>query len=280
MDCLLLADEDGILDITADAISRRTNTPLDVVHEAIRHLSEPDPDSRSSAEEGRRLVLLDSHRNWGWRIVNFQKYRVIKTREDKRTYDRDRYAQSKKTAKSIPVNDSTNSHSSSHNSTDSTHSDSDSDVLKTCASDDARASISMENLPFDTLDVLPNTEPNGKPDRVNGRAPRLTSANLTTEQERWFTAWWGEYWLHKAKKPAREAFRKQVKTEERFQQVMAATRAQGPEMLSRESSKRPHGATWLNGERWEDEIASPAGAGAALSNGPAEWEPPWEADHG
>lgn len=34
---------------------------------------------------------------------------------------------------------------------------------------------------------------------------------------------------------------------------MAATRAQKPEMMQREEKHRPHGATWLNGERWEDE---------------------------
>src|SRR5580698_1301857 len=45
MDCLLLADGDGILDITADAIARRTNIPLDIVLEAIKNLSEVDPDS-------------------------------------------------------------------------------------------------------------------------------------------------------------------------------------------------------------------------------------------
>jgi hypothetical protein len=36
---------------------------------------------------------------------------------------------------------------------------------------------------------------------------------------------------------------------------MAATRAQKPEMLSKEPSKRPHGASWLNGERWQDELS-------------------------
>jgi hypothetical protein len=86
---------------------------------------------------------------------------------------------------------------------------------------------------------------------------------MTQEQERWFTTWWKDYWLRKAKKDAREAFRKHVKTEGRFEQVMGATRAQKPEMLTREPSKRPHGATWLNGERWEDEIVSSRPAAAA-----------------
>jgi hypothetical protein len=28
-------------------------------------------------------------------------------------------------------------------------------------------------------------------------------------------------------------------------------------MVTREGSKRPHAATWLNGARWEDEIEAP-----------------------
>jgi len=76
------------------------------------------------------------------------------------------------------------------------------------------------------------------------------------EQAQWFATWWDEYWLRKAKKAAHVAFLKKVKTEERFERVMCATRAQKSEMLSREPGKRPHGATWLNGERWEDEPAT------------------------
>ena len=72
----------------------------------------------------------------------------------------------------------------------------------------------------------------------------------------WFSQWWAIYWLKNAKKDARKAFAHHVKTEARFQRVMAATREQSPEMMSREPSKRPYGATWLNGERWEDEPAA------------------------
>ena len=73
----------------------------------------------------------------------------------------------------------------------------------------------------------------------------------------WFSQWWKIYWPPKhARAAAESAFRKKVRTESRFQRVMAATREQSPEMLSREPSKRPYGATWLNGERWEDEPAA------------------------
>jgi hypothetical protein len=83
----------------------------------------------------------------------------------------------------------------------------------------------------------------------NGRAPELAS-----QQEAWFKAWWAEYWHKRAKKAALYAFRKHVKTEEQFHLVLAAMRAQKPEMLQREPVRRPYGATWLNGERWEDEL--------------------------
>jgi hypothetical protein len=42
----------------------------------MQRFCEPDPDSRSDAQEGRRLVLLKPEkRQWGWKIVNLQIYR-------------------------------------------------------------------------------------------------------------------------------------------------------------------------------------------------------------
>lgn len=119
-----------------------------------------------------------------------------------------------------------------------------------CASPDGDARVgplfSIDNPPFET------TEP-GAVFPVQPANRTKPSPELTFEQEAWFSQWWPEYWLHKAKKPAREAIRKHVRTAARFQQIMAATRAQKPEMLTREPRHRPHGATWLNNERWEDE---------------------------
>ena len=80
---------------------------------------------------------------------------------------------------------------------------------------------------------------------------------LTPEQERWFTTWWATYWLRRGKKPAKAAFVKHVRTEARFQQVMDATQAQRAEMLAKDPQYRPYGATWINGERWEDETTPP-----------------------
>jgi hypothetical protein len=53
---------------------------------------------------------------------------------------------------------------------------------------------------------------------------------------------------------------------------MAATREQSPEMLNREPSKRPYGATWLNGERWEDEPSAPVNGSGAKAPERAAWD--------
>ncbi len=140
----------------------------------------------------------------------------------------------------------------------------------TCASGDARLidsplMPSIDNPPFET------TEPDALLDMPVVRRKR--ASELSTEQDAWFVVWWASYWLHKARKAAREAFGKHVRTAARFQQVMNATKAQAPEMLAREASKRPHGASWLNGERWEDEAPRPAKQQEATSPY-RRWEPP------
>lgn len=73
---LPLADKNGHIDMTYQAIAALTGWPLDLLKQAIGTLTQPDPDSRSPEEEGRRLVLLDpTNRQWGWRVVNHGQYR-------------------------------------------------------------------------------------------------------------------------------------------------------------------------------------------------------------
>lgn len=74
-DMIVLANEKGVLDMTPESFARRTNIPLDIVKEAIPKLESPDPTSRTPDHEGRRILRLDSHRPWGWQIVNFGRYR-------------------------------------------------------------------------------------------------------------------------------------------------------------------------------------------------------------
>jgi uncharacterized phage protein (TIGR02220 family) len=90
---IILAGPDGVIDMTPHAIHGRTGIPLDIIEDGIKHLAEPDPYSRSSNEDGRRIVLIDQARPWGWRLVNHAYYQKLVTRDDKRKADRERIAE-------------------------------------------------------------------------------------------------------------------------------------------------------------------------------------------
>lgn len=89
MDLLVLADREGIVDMTPTAISRRTNVPVEIINRAIEKLLLPDPTSRSDSHEGCRIAPLDNHRDWGWYIVNFAKYRDMRDEEARKSYFRE-----------------------------------------------------------------------------------------------------------------------------------------------------------------------------------------------
>jgi hypothetical protein len=99
MDLLVLADSDGVVDMTHEAISRRTNVPIDEVEKYIGELQQPDQASRSKLEEGRRIVAIDPARGWGWQIVNYRHYRQIRDEEARRSYFRNAKKQQRKREK-------------------------------------------------------------------------------------------------------------------------------------------------------------------------------------
>ena len=106
MDLLVLADKTGQVDMTLEAIARRINVPLEIVQKAIIDLCKPDVNSRHGKADGRRLVLLDDHRSWGWQIVNFTRYRDTRNEDARREYMRTYMQERRKRegAVSTPVN--------------------------------------------------------------------------------------------------------------------------------------------------------------------------------
>jgi hypothetical protein len=83
-DLLKLCDPNGVVDMTFGAIARRLKMPEKSVRIWIKELEKPDPDSRTPDHEGRRLVLLDDHREWGWLIVNHAYYRQLASEDQRR----------------------------------------------------------------------------------------------------------------------------------------------------------------------------------------------------
>ena len=103
MDLLVLANRFGEVDMTAEAIARRTNVPLQIIQDAICKLCKPDVNSRSTAHAGRRLIPLAAGRKWGWKIVNFMAYHNLRDEEARRDYMRI-YMQKRRAKKGPPVN--------------------------------------------------------------------------------------------------------------------------------------------------------------------------------
>lgn len=100
---LILADDDGVVDMTVAAIHRTTGIPLEHLEQGIKVLEAPDHGSRTPDMEGRRIARLDEHRPWGWFLVNFRKYRQMQSREDKKEADRARMAEKRAAGKSKEI---------------------------------------------------------------------------------------------------------------------------------------------------------------------------------
>jgi hypothetical protein len=86
---LILADQEGSVDMTLPAISRRTTIPLEILERGIEALLQADPHSRTPTEEGRRIIPLCDGRSWGWKVTNYVHYRQLKREEDRRAYHRE-----------------------------------------------------------------------------------------------------------------------------------------------------------------------------------------------
>ena len=79
---------------------------------------------------------------------------------------------------------------------------------------------------------------------------------LPSNEER-FETFWSFYPRKVAKGAARKAFPvalRKIKTEDPFATLCEAVRLFAEATKSADTKFIPHGATWLNGERWEDDI--------------------------
>lgn len=211
---VILADEDGVVDITPPALAAKTSIPLEIIEKGLEQLSEPDKYSRSEAEDGRRIVLLDEGRPWGWRIVNYRYYRDMATREEKKRKDRERIAEKRK-----QNNDVAECRSPSQGVADVAHTDTDTDTEK-------------EQGALRT------------PDR--------------------FPEFWSAYPKKREKKKARDAW-KRKKLDARADEIITDVQTRIEKDGQWIEGYIPHPTTYINGERWEDEIEPRRGGDAPRS---------------
>jgi hypothetical protein len=65
---VILADADGVVDMTPPAISARTSIPLDIIKAGLKQLSEADPHSRHAIQRGGYIKCLSPV---GYEVVGF-----------------------------------------------------------------------------------------------------------------------------------------------------------------------------------------------------------------
>ena len=87
---ITICDADGVVDMTPPAIAGKTSIPLEIIQKGIDILSKPDPYTRTPGEDGVRIALIDSHRNWGWYLVNHEHYQKLQDSDMVRAQTKER----------------------------------------------------------------------------------------------------------------------------------------------------------------------------------------------
>ena len=96
---LVLADQNGYVRGTPQALARLANLDVAAVEKALEILSTPDSRSRTKENEGRRLAVAPG----GYVILNYPKYRAIRTASERRAYMRDYMAARREAEKQVSV---------------------------------------------------------------------------------------------------------------------------------------------------------------------------------
>ena len=104
----------------------------------------------------------------------------------------------------------------------------------------------------------PVEEPRERTQENPPKPPKLDLVLSTPEPEgaidEAFKAWWVVYPRHVARKAALTAFTNAVRDKRAtIEQLIDGARAYAGERAGKDPTKTAHGATWLNGDRWQDE---------------------------
>lgn len=96
-------DREGFVDVHPKVISTLSGFDEERVRHALLTLEGPDHESRTAAEDGARIVRIDEHRDWGWQIVNYSRYRQLVDAEVRRAQVRDAVRRHREKKASVSV---------------------------------------------------------------------------------------------------------------------------------------------------------------------------------
>jgi len=136
---IVLCDADGMVDMTPQSMSRRTGIPIEHIIAGIEVLEKNDKYSRTPDEDGKRIELIDSHRAWGWHIINHEKYKNIRDADTIRAQTRERVRRHREKKRSVTLGNDSKRHIDKETETET-------DTIKNTMS-----SPSGDNVPFQKI---------------------------------------------------------------------------------------------------------------------------------
>lgn len=226
----------GVCDIHPSRISDDIGLSREEVDSALDYLQRPDPESRSMELAGRRIELIDAHRAWGWRIVNWAKYNAIQRTIERKEYYANYFQEVRKPRKAA----STHQYRKIHESTEERRGE-----------EKREEEINQQTLPYASsmrraVGVRRKALENGE---------KLPEGEITADQA-FDEIFWPEYPRKKDKEPARKAWKALKLKDTDEAQILAIMKALRrdvkEEWRDRTPDKIPYGATWLHRKGWLD----------------------------
>jgi len=215
-DFMLCADLNGIVMMTESAIARRIGATIEEVRWGIAELEKPDPMSKTTDNEGRRIERMEGH-GYGWRVINFEMYHAMKTAEEMREKTRIRVQNHRAARKAAEdqrnTDDVTPCNAGNECNPTKTHTNTDTQTntnrrirrpkKKICPLTQTRLIFSLKLKPLPRKGPQENIRPNslsfGKCFRLwlAQEAPRQISAlSISKRQTNPLTPIWCAVWLH------------------------------------------------------------------------------------
>ena len=210
------AEPPGVVELNPNLLACCIGTDTRSVQSAIDYLCGPDPQSRNPEQEGRRLIPSGSFQ---YQVVSFEKYRNMRDREDRLTYQREWDRKHRPSGHARQMNGQAQSDKVRQSPT---------------GSDKVRSSPTKAEA---------EAEAEKKILSINGR----------DQFAEWFESFWNAY-PRKTKKPAAlKSFRAVKPSPEVLAKMLEAIEASKVSEQWQDAKYIPYPATWLNNRRWEDE---------------------------
>ena len=93
-----------------------------------------------------------------------------------------------------------------------------------------------------------------KNNKNNISCNKNSEIEVLDQKEMWFESFWEIYPKHQDKKKAKQKFLKLCTDKKKYQEIMDGLRNVLPVWAKKDTKYIPMPTTWLNGERWNDEV--------------------------